>query len=263
MDVIGLEHKNLVPLFLTLTVRNCDAGALAGTLDRMFRGWHFFVNHRTIRNLIDGWFRALEITYDGAEFITVKRYERSRAYYDRHGLRPGDRNPNYKTFHPHFHAVVLVDKSYFESGSYMETPEWARLWRVSLDLDYDPVCDIRRVKNPEGSRKGIVELSKYTVKDTEFVSDDKDKTDYLVGVYNRTLKGRRLYAFGGIMKKAAAGMGVKDPAEGDLVHIGDGTVRGDVATVIKKYHWVFGIADYIKFKETGTSPADLALAVTG
>ena len=47
MDAMEADHKNLVPLFLTLTLRNCKAetGDLSKTLDAVFQGWYRFTNH--------------------------------------------------------------------------------------------------------------------------------------------------------------------------------------------------------------------------
>jgi plasmid rolling circle replication initiator protein Rep len=250
MDEVELRHKDLVPLFLTLTLKNCPADALNETLDKIFKGWYRFTNHRKIKTLIHGWFRALEVTYDGDKVITKKRYEDSedlKDYYDRLGLKIGDPNPNFDNCHPHIHAIILVDKSYFKVN-YMKTEEWVRLWRVSLGLDYDPICDIRRVKNLNERRKGIHEVAKYTFKDTEIATKDKELTDHIVKILSKALKGRRLYAFGGLLKEIAASLAIKDLGEGDLIHLRD-TIREDVATVVERYHWHFGLANYVRFKK--------------
>jgi hypothetical protein len=221
MDAVELEHKNLIPLFLTLTIKNCADDDLAGTLDKIFQGWHNFLKHRKVKGLILGWFRALELTY----------------------------KKETDEFHPHVHALIFVDKSYFENGSYLETVEWVRLWRVSLGLDYDPICDIRRIRNRKARRKGIAEVAKYTVKDADIATADKALTDRLVLILGKSLKGRRLYAFGGLLKQIAAKFSATTPDEGDLVHVGDETIRCDVATVIERYRWNFGVANYEHIEE--------------
>jgi plasmid rolling circle replication initiator protein Rep len=216
MDYVG-EDKSLVPLFLTLTLRNCPAVRLGEALDQIFGGWYVFTHQRKIRRLLTGWFRALELTY----------------------------NKETDEFHPHIHAIIFVEKSYFEN-SYLVTSEWVHLWRISLGLDYDPICDIRKIKNNQGRRKGIAEVSKYTVKDYEIATSNKSLTDHLVSILNKDLKGRRLYAYGGILKKAAAILFSKNYE--DLVSTEDETIREDVATVIERYRWNFGLANYEKVK---------------
>jgi hypothetical protein len=135
--------------------------------------------------------------------------------------------------------MLFVDRSYFKSG-YIETAEWVRLWRMSLRLDYDPVCDIRRIRNSGTRRKEIAEVAKYTVKDTEILTHEKARTDRLVSVLSVSLKGRRLYAFGGLLKRVRADILAADPDECD------GTVRSDIAAVIERYKWVFGISNYVR-----------------
>jgi plasmid rolling circle replication initiator protein Rep len=217
MDIAEADHKNLVPLFLTLTLRNCKAAIpeTAKTLNQIFEGWHNLFDIRKIKATLPGWFRALELTY----------------------------NKKTDTFHPHIHAILLVDKSYFKTG-YIETAEWVQLWRGAMRLDYDPICDIRKIKNGKGKRKGIAEVSKYTVKDAEIATGDNARTDHLVNVLGQTLKGRRLYAFGGLLKQIQAGFSVTAPDDGDLTNTSGETIRQDVATVLERYRWNFGIGQY-------------------
>lgn len=219
MDVVQQENKNLIPLFLTLTVRNCPTDELSKTLDIIFKGWYRLTNHRKMQRIVKGWFRALEVTY----------------------------NDDSDTFHPHLHAVIMVDKSYFKAGckDYMETADWVQMWRTAAKLDYDPVCDVRRVKGKR-KHKAIAEVAKYTMKDTDFIKEAPDLTDTLVYFLSTGLKNRRLFAFGGILKDIAKQMGAESPDEGDLIHVDDDAIRGDVATMLEVYHWNFGIADYVR-----------------
>jgi len=229
------ENKNLIPLFLTVTIRNCKATIpeMTETLDLIFKGWHLLFKIRKIERAILGWFRALEITY----------------------------NAETDSFHPHIHAILMVDKSYFKN-SYIETTEWVQLWRSAMRLDYDPICDIRRIKNGKGKRKGIIEVSKYTVKDTEIATHDNARTDRLIHVLGETLKSRRLYAFGGLLKRLYAKFsgGHDQPDDGDLVHTGDDTIRQDVATVLQTYRWSFGLCQYVEIATVDPSVTGESLA---
>ena len=218
MDRAEQENKDIVPLFLTLTLKNCSGHDLSSTLDTVFKGWKNVIDHRKIRKIVKGWFRALEVTY----------------------------NKDSDTFHPHIHAVLVVDKSYFKGKDYMETTEWVQMWRTALKLDYDPICDIRKIKNGKGKHKAVAEVAKYTLKDTDFVHDDNELTDKLIEILSTSLKGRRLFAFGGLLKQIAKQIGIEELAEGDLVHIDEEKVREDVATVLEVYRWNFGFANYIK-----------------
>lgn len=220
MDKAQFEHSNLVPLFLTLTLRNCFSSNLPATLDTIFQGWNRLLAHRKIKRIVKGWFRALEVTY----------------------------NKEQDTFHPHLHAIVFVEKGYFKKNNkdYMQTADWVQMWRKALKLDYDPICDIRKVKGSKGKHKAVAEVAKYTLKDSDFVFDDTGLTDRLVSVLDSSLKGRRLFAFGGLLKQIAKEIGLREVAEGDLVHIDDEAIRIDVATVLEVYRWNFGIANYVR-----------------
>ena len=218
MDEVERRHKNLVPLFLTLTVRNCpaDTAELAAALDRIFKGWKKLLDIRKVEAAVKGWFRALELTY----------------------------NKKTDEFHPHVHALIFVEKSYFKDA-YIETAEWVQLWKVALQLDYDPLCDIRRIRNNKARRKGIAEVAKYTVKDTDFATREEALTDHLVSVLSVGLKRRRLYAFGGLLKQIAAKF-AEGLADEDLTDAGDGRIRGDVATMITRYRFRFGVMNYVR-----------------
>lgn len=246
MDKVEQQYKEFVPVFLTLTLRNCSDAELSSTLDDVFGGWKNIIDHRKIRKIVKGWFRALEITYDGDKVISEGRYNKRKKEYDRRGVKVGDINPNYDTFHPHIHTILLVDKSYFKGKDYMETVEWVQMWRTAMKLDYDPICDIRKVKTNKGRHKPVAEVAKYTLKDSEYIIDDNDLTDKLVRVLGGSLKGRRLFAFGGLLKKIAKEIGVEELAEGSLVNIDDEAIREDIATVLEIYRWNFGLANYIK-----------------
>jgi len=225
MDVIDNTYTDLVPIFLTLTLENCDQFHLSETLDFIFDGWNRLTHHRKIKRVVKGWFRALEVTF------------------------------NYETtfFHPHIHCILLVDKSYFTSKDYMFTSDWVKLWRTSLGVDYDPICDIRKIKNDP--YHSIAEVSKYTVKSSDYIFDDDPALmDALVGLLGNALKSRRLYAFGGIMKVISKQVGIKedDLADGDLVNIEDVEIRSDIDYVLRVYRWNMGMGEYQIIDEENT-----------
>lgn len=218
-DEVQRRYPELVPIFLTLTLRNCSESELYNFVGEILsKGWFRLTHHTKIIRVVSGWFRALELTYNHKD----------------------------KTFHPHLHAILLVDKQYFKGADYMTTWEWVRLWRAAMRLDYDPVCDIRKLRNSK--HKQIAEVAKYTLRDVDFLGKgiSNKNRDRLVDVLSKALKGRRLYAFGGVMKAIAKELELGEVGEGDLIHINENAIREDIATVIEEYHWNFGIANYIK-----------------
>jgi len=251
MKIVEARHPNYAAVFLTLTVKNCAIEDLADNLDRMFDGWHEFMKNK-LREIVKGWFRALEITYDGDEYIGQRRYNNAKKYYDDRGIKVGDKNPNYNTFHPHFHVIMLVERKYFKGKDYMHTSEWVQLWRKSARLDYDPVCDIRKTRTSTEKRKEVAEVAKYTYKDAEILSKrlSDDKQEAVVKNLSGALHGRRLYAYGGVMKEIAAELKLNDD-KADLVNVNDDAdINPALATMILTYRWNMGVSNYVFSKKT-------------
>ena len=222
LDVAQEENPDLIPVFLTLTIKNCAGQDLAATLDNMFNGWAKLTEHRRVKNAIKGWFRALEVTY----------------------------NRDADTYHPHFHAIMLVDKMYFfNKKAYLHTEDWVHIWRTSCRLAYDPICDIRAVRNKSQhrKRKHVAEVAKYTVKDSDYIHEDEELTMRVVDVLGRALFRRRLFAYGGVLKVIAKRLKADQEPE-NLINIDEdeATMRDDVAQALIAYKWDFGLMDYVR-----------------
>ena len=232
------RYKNLKHIFLTLTVKNCTLEDLNKTLDSIFKGWDNFMRSRTlnpmvqgkVKNIVKGWFRALEIEYDSET----------------------------NTFHPHFHAILNVDKKYFKGTDYLTTAEWVQLWRKSAKLDYDPICWVERIKN-KGTRKDIMEVAKYTYKDAEILHKNlsDDTKDDVVKYLSGALHQRRLYAYGGVMKDIAAELKIRDIDKADLIKVDDDKIDPSLAKAILSYRWNMGVSNYILVKETTPAEVDI------
>lgn len=219
---IDATTDGLVPIFLTLTMRNCGSSDLADCISRELRAWSRMVTSKHRRKpwrIAVGWFRALEITY----------------------------NKKDGTWHPHIHAILLVRPDYFdkEKDDYISQEDWIAEWRWALGVDYDPSVDVRTVKG--GQAKAIAEVAKYTVKPGEWLDlDDGDGTDERVELLARVLKGRRLTAFGGLMKETRKALKQEDAETADLVRTGDdATMRGDLVTAMEKFEWQIGLTNYV------------------
>jgi plasmid rolling circle replication initiator protein Rep len=230
VDELEKRHKTLKPIFLTLTVKNCSLENLGQILDDIFKGWDILMRSNTlnpmvkgeITHIIKGWFRALEVEY----------------------------NSETNEFHPHFHTILYVDKNYFKSKDYLSTAEWVQIWRRSAKLDYDPVCDIRKVKNTK-SRKSIMEVAKYTYKDTEILTEtlsDDTKVEVVKNL-SAALHQRRLYAYGGAMKTIAAELKIKDIDKSDLINVDDDKINTSIVKAILHYRWNMGISNYVLKQE--------------
>jgi len=232
------EKHNSRFIFLTLTVRNCDGSALAGTLDDLMEGFHRLFKYKDVKGAVKGFYRGTEITHDTNEFITRRMYYGvkkdgktvggRKKYYDGLGLKPGDRNPNYDKYHPHFHCVLAVNPSYFTDKTYISQAKWIELWQRAMKLNYAPSVDVRRCYTEgdggEGSEaeqittmiNAIAEACKYAVKPGDVVCDDWELTVETVRLLDGVLEKRRFIGLGGIFLEIQKDLKLDDIEDGDL-----------------------------------------------
>jgi plasmid rolling circle replication initiator protein Rep len=100
-------------LFLTLTVPNCVGAELSSTIDWMFSAFNLLMQRDEVKKVVKGYYRGLEVT---------------------HNHIVG--NKSYDTYHPHFHVILVVEKSYLEQKKtergYLTQRQWQHLWGESL-----------------------------------------------------------------------------------------------------------------------------------
>lgn len=164
-------------LFLTLTVRNCKLEDLKKTLQAMSRGWQRLTQQKSYQSSVIGSLR-------GVEYLGDK-------------TAPG-------WAHPHFHAVLLVEESYFHHG-YISQATWREMWRKAMRLDYDPQVNVKTVKpkrKKDGTRipasvAAALEVAKYAV---SMVSIERLDNDNFATLYFQT-KGARQFAYGGLLNQ--------------------------------------------------------------
>lgn len=213
--------KSIKYLFLTLTVKNVPMSDLGKAIDGMAEAFKRLTNNRAWKNRVKGCMRTLEVTIN---------HETQEA-------------------HPHYHLILAVDRSYATKGdeTYWTHADWQAAWQKSARLDYAPNVSIERVK---GRESGVAEVSKYMAKDSDYLVDAMQAhmgteeaealTDWLVGNLMTQLHGRRLISYTGILRDAQRALRL-DPESGPLVD----TIRGDVASAIKHYHWATGLGRYV------------------
>ena len=186
-----LEHLNqkydhkLRYVFITLTVPNPSADELSEIIDKMQDGWHSLThNFRKMRNSMLGYFRSLEVTY----------------------------NQTADTYHPHFHAVVVVDADYFTNPSkYITHDELLQAWQRAMNDESITQVDIRayRGTNLKQLLKGVQESCKYICKPSGLLDmSDMDTTAKVVETVHLAIQRRRLFAFGGLIAKARRELGL-------------------------------------------------------
>lgn len=215
-------------IFLTLTCKNIDGSSLSMQLDELFKAFKRLTERKAIKQTVKGWFRALEVTHNISE----------------------------DTYHPHFHVILAVNKSYFtDTKQYLSQEQWTQLWKDSLKIDYTPIVDVRAFKTESKSSvsKSVAESAKYAVKSGDFIIKDKDgeineeMTDSAVLVLENALSHRRLVAFGGDFKIIHKYLSLDDLEDGDLVNTDNEDLREDVEHIIERYHWHIGYSNYVRY----------------
>jgi len=194
LNNLELPFKDLVlkgynPFLITLTVPNCSGDDLSFVIDKLQRSFNRFYKFFSLNDKnaysnrymrFDACIRCLEITY----------------------------NLMTNMYHPHYHCLVfsldynpvLFDKKYVGEWSnkrqsynmYSDIDMQIReLWTISYNgltlrdiknLETKLICDIR-----ECDDKGVFEVMKYSIKDTDIVNYDVFKNLYF-GLYNRRIR---------------------------------------------------------------------------
>lgn len=208
-------------LFLTLTVRNVPLERLGQAITDMAEAYNRLKANRAWKRRVLGAMRTLEVTI----------------------------NKETREAHPHYHLILAVDRQYATRNdkTYWTHEDWLHAWQQAARLEYRPVVSIEKVK---GRKSGIAEVSKYMAKDTDYLIDAtavgcgteeaEAWTDYLVRQLHEQLKGRRLISYTGILRDAQRALRIANPEEGPLTD----TLRGDISSAVKHYHWNAGLGSY-------------------
>ena len=154
-------------VFVTFTVKNCDVEELKATLRWMNVSWRKLISRTGWPAL--GFVRSVEVT----------------------------RNSETGQVHPHFHALLLVPSSYF-GRDYRKHEWWVSQWRSALQVDYDPMVNVKASKGQKGysdAQSAAVEVLKYAVKPSDLMSD----ADFLCQLTEQ-MHGSRSLSTGGVLK---------------------------------------------------------------
>lgn len=191
------EQEEQEFIFLTLTAPNVTGAELKNEIDQFNHAFKKLFDRRNVKQVVNGYVRKLEVTYNQERFITRDMYKRAKDYYDKRNLKEGDHNPNYDTYHPHFHVILAVNKSYFTSRDYLKQEKWLEMWRECMNDDSITQVDIRKVRSSEKSENGaVLEVAKYSAKSNELYASQS-----VFEIFYRALKGRQLLTFNGLFKE--------------------------------------------------------------
>ena len=210
-----LEDKHDTKYIMaTFTAPNVKGNELQSEISRYGRAFKNLEKRKEVSKVNKGFIRKLEVTYNKEETITYDMWHGLKGkkpmgeYYERKGLRIGDDNPNYDTYHVHYHVIFAVNKSYFTSKNYIKHEEWLRLWREAMDDESITQVDIRRIKRGQDKNGDINEIAKYAAKDSDYLINQE-----VFDVFYKSLKGRQIITYNKLFKEA-----VKLYKAGELDH---------------------------------------------
>lgn len=193
------EEKDQEFILMTLTAPNVSGAELKNEIDKFNVAFKNLMKRQAVTKVINGYIRKLEVTYNSDRFVTEEMYNnpKRQEYFVKRGLRVGDNNPNYDTYHPHFHVIMAVNKSYFtDTKVYIKQSQWLDMWQDCMNDTNIVSLDVRKVRSSEKSENGaILEVAKYSAKGNELYHSQS-----VFEIFYKALKGRQLLTFNGLFK---------------------------------------------------------------
>lgn len=165
------ENKDFI--FLTLTVPNVKGEELDSSIKNYNKAFQRLMQRKEVKQIVKGYIRKLEVTYNSDKM-----------------------SESYNTYHPHFHVVIAVNKSYFKKTDlYINHARWLNLWRECTGDYTITQVDVRKAK--ANDYKEVYELAKYSAKDTDYLINREVFTTFY-----KALKGKQVLVFSGLFDTA-------------------------------------------------------------
>lgn len=186
-------------LFLTLTTKNvADGETLKDGLSEMTKAFHRLFKYKKVAKNLIGFMRNIEVTV----------------------------NSETEFYNQHMHVLLCVENSYFKNKeNYITQKEWTELWKKALQINYDPVVDVRAIKpNKKGDsdiQAAVKETSKYSVKSADFLTDNEKRNLEIVADLEEGLYRKRMISYGGLLKEKHKILNLDDVEDGDLINTSD------------------------------------------
>ena len=156
-------------IFLTLTAPSVTGEELEKEIKDYAAAFNRFVLFKEFQKINLGYIRKLEVTY----------------------------NKEKNTYHPHYHVLICVNKSYFKSRDYIKQKKWLEMWQLAKRDKTITQVDIRKIElNKED--KSFLEISKYTAKDSDYLQSQD-----VFNVFYDALKGKQVITYNSIFKELA------------------------------------------------------------
>jgi len=233
-DFLSVAHRaqennpGIQFVLITLTAKNVTGNDLQKEITHYMDSYKRLCRYKSFKKSIIGTYRTFEITA----------------------------NEERNDFHPHFHIIGAVKKSYFKTDNlnYITHDQLMSMWRKAFQIDYDPNVDIRKVKkrqkniqtvfeeikeeikhlSAEKMSEAIIqelakndiaqagaEVAKYSVKVSDILKQ-KNRNE-VVEVLDSVLYNRRFISYGGILDDARKQLKIEnkiqDIENSDLINI--------------------------------------------
>lgn len=160
------EQKEFI--FLTLTAPNVKADELEDEINHYNHSFQKLIQRQEVDKIVKGYVRKLEVTYNA------------------------ERND----YHPHFHVLLAVNKSYFtNTKQYINRDRWLKLWQQVTKNPTITQVDVRKVSNSKDDK--VYEVAKYSAKDSDYLINQE-----VFNVFYKALKGKRILSHSGLFKEA-------------------------------------------------------------
>ena len=172
--------EKLAFIFITLTVPNVTRESLREEIENFNKSFKRLFQTEEFKAFNKGFIRKLEVTY----------------------------NEERNDYHPHFHLVVAVNKSYFTSRDYMSKRRLLELWqRAKRDTSITQV-DIKPCRMD--TVKQVMELATYSAKQGDLYKSKEIFDGFYEGLFRK-----KLLVYNGIFKeyKKKIDTGEVDPAQ--------------------------------------------------
>lgn len=175
-DALGLslmmqyikQQENKEFIFLTLTTPNVMSDELENEIKRYNNSFRKLIKRKKVGNVIKGYVRKLEITY----------------------------NKKRDDYNPHFHVLIAVNKSYFkDTKSYISQQEWLDLWRDVTGISEITQVQVQKIR--QNNNKELYEMAKYSGKDSDYLINQK-----VFDAFYKSLKGKQVLVYSGLFKEA-------------------------------------------------------------
>jgi len=200
------QEENKEFIFVTLTAPNVPAEELEAEIKDYNQSFQRLMQRKEVSKIAKGYARKLEITY----------------------------NEERDDYHPHFHVLIAVNKSYFtDTKQYITRDRWLELWQEVTKNPLITQVDVRKVRN--GRDDKVYEIAKYSAKDSDYLISQE-----VFEVFYKALKGKRLIVYSGLFKDA-----MTEFKNGEL----DGYKEKDVTKYVYAIMYNWGGKKYIELEK--------------